>query len=42
MRLEEYDYAGAMTLAVVLLAFSFVLLAVINLIEQWASKFTKG
>lgn len=42
MRLEEYNYAGAMTMAVVLLAFSFVLLAVINLIEQWASKFTKG
>jgi sulfate transport system permease protein len=42
MRLEEYNYAGAITMAVVLLAFSFVLLAVINLIEQWASKFTKG
>ena len=39
MRLEEYDYAGAMTLAVVLLAFSFVMLAVINVIEQWANKF---
>lgn len=39
MRLEEFDYAGAMTLAVVLLAFSFALLAVINLLEQWASKF---
>ena len=42
MRLEEYNYAGAMTMAVVLLAFSFVLLAVINVIEQWASKFAKG
>jgi len=41
MRLEEYDYAGAMTLAVVLLVFSFALLAVINLLEQWASKFAK-
>lgn len=41
MRLEEYDYAGAMTLAVVLLIFSFALLAVINLIEQWANKFAK-
>jgi sulfate transport system permease protein len=39
MRLEEFDYAGAMTLAVVLLVFSFALLAVINLLEQWASKF---
>ncbi len=42
MRLEQYDYAGAMTMAVVLLVFSFVLLVVINLIEQWASKFVKG
>ena len=42
MRLEQFDYAGAMSLAVVLLIFSFVLLVVINLIEQWASKFVKG
>ncbi len=39
MRLEEYDYAGAITLAVVLLAVSFGLLAVINLLEQWAGRF---
>jgi sulfate transport system permease protein len=42
MRLEQFDYAGAMGMAVVLLVFSFVLLVVINLIEQWASKFVKG
>jgi len=41
MRLEEYDYAGAITLAVVLLAFSFVLLGGINMLEQWASKFQR-
>ena len=41
IRLEEYDYAGAMALAVVLLAFSFALLAVINVLEQWASRFAK-
>lgn len=41
MRLEQFDYAGAMSLAVVLLVFSFALLVVINLIEQWASKFAK-
>ena len=41
MRLEEYDYAGAMTMAVVLLVFSFAMLAVINIIEQWANKFAK-
>lgn len=39
MRLEEYDYPGAIALAVVLLAFSFVLLAVINMVEQWANRF---
>ena len=42
MRLEEYDYAGAIALAVVLLIFAFVLLAVINVLEQWANKFAKG
>ena len=39
MRLEEYDYAGAVALAVVLLVFSVLLLGAINLLEQWASKF---
>jgi sulfate transport system permease protein len=42
MRLEEYDYAGAIALSVVLLVFSFLLLALINVLEQWASKFVKG
>jgi sulfate/thiosulfate transport system permease protein len=41
IRLEEYDYPGAITLAVVLLIISFVLLAVINLLEQWANRFTR-
>jgi len=40
MRLEEYDYTGAIALAVVLLIFSFLLLGAINLLEQWASKFS--
>src|SRR6266403_1898241 len=39
MRLEEYDYAGAISLAVVLLVFSFLLLGAINLLEQWSSRF---
>jgi sulfate transport system permease protein len=39
IRLDEYDYSGAIALAVVLLVFSFVLLAAINLLEQWASRF---
>lgn len=34
-RLEEYDYTGAIALAVVLLVFSFLLLGAINLLEQW-------
>jgi len=42
IRLEEFDVPGALALAVVLLLFSFVLLAVVNLLEQWASKFVKG
>jgi len=39
MRLEEYDYAGAIALAVVLLVFSFLLLGAINILEQWSSRF---
>ena len=39
IRLEEYDYTGAIALAVVLLVFSFLLLGVINLLEHWASRF---
>jgi sulfate/thiosulfate transport system permease protein len=39
IRLEEYDYTGAMALAVVLLVFSFLLLGAINLLEQWSSRF---
>jgi sulfate transport system permease protein len=39
MRLEEYNYAGAIALAVVLLVFSFLLLATINVLEQWAKRF---
>jgi sulfate transport system permease protein len=39
IRLEEYDYTGAMALAVVLLVVSFALLITINLLERWASRF---
>ena len=41
MRLEEYNYGGAIALAVVLLACSFILLGAINLLEQWSSRFLK-
>jgi sulfate/thiosulfate transport system permease protein len=40
-RLEQFDVAGAIAMAVVLLVFSFVLLALINLLEQWAGKFLR-
>jgi sulfate/thiosulfate transport system permease protein len=41
MRLEEYDYSGAMALAVVLLVISFCLLALINWLEAWTSRFNE-
>ena len=37
MRLEEYDYAGATAIAVVMLMASFALLLAINLL-QWRSR----
>src|ERR1022692_389151 len=37
--LEEYNYTGAIALAVVLLVSSFVLVGAINLIGQWANRF---
>ena len=37
-RLEGYDYHGATALAVVLLVISFVILAAINYLENWASR----
>jgi sulfate transport system permease protein len=39
IKLEEYDYAGAMALAVVLLAVSFLLLITINKLEHWAGRY---
>jgi sulfate/thiosulfate transport system permease protein len=39
MRLDEYNYGGAATLAVVLLCISFGMLIVINVLERWASRY---
>src|SRR6266545_1213779 len=39
MRLEEYDYTGAVALAVVLMVISFVMLYVINWLENWSSRY---
>jgi sulfate transport system permease protein len=37
-KLEQYDYAGATAVAVVMLVFSFVLLLVINALQAWQRK----
>mgnify|MGYP000084176624 FL=1 len=34
-KLEEYDYAGATTIAVVMLVFSFIALFLINILQAW-------
>ena len=38
IKLEQYDYAGATAVAVVMLFFSFVLLLVINALQAWQRK----
>jgi sulfate/thiosulfate transport system permease protein len=40
IELEQYDYAGAATVAVVMLGASFAMLFVINAIQAWARKFS--
>lgn len=40
-RLEEYDFPGAMAIAVVMLVISFFLLITVNLLERWASRFQR-
>jgi sulfate/thiosulfate transport system permease protein len=37
-KLEQYDYAGATAIAVVMLVVSFVLLLAINLLQAWTRK----
>jgi sulfate transport system permease protein len=37
-KLEQYDYAGATAIAVVMLVVSFVLLLIINLLQAWARR----
>lgn len=37
-RLEQYDYAGATAIATVMLAFSFLILLTINLIQWWSRR----
>jgi sulfate transport system permease protein len=37
-KLEQYDYAGATAIAVVMLLASFVLLLAINLLQRWQAR----
>ncbi len=38
IKLEQYDYAGAAAIAVVMLGFSFLMLLVLNLLQRWARR----
>ncbi|MER9714186.1 ABC transporter permease subunit, partial [Mesorhizobium sp. M0174] len=38
IRLEEYNYAAATAIAAIMLALSFVMLLVINLVQTWSRK----
>jgi sulfate transport system permease protein len=41
MRLDEYNYNGAIAVALVLMVLSFILLLVLNGLQGWASKFQR-
>ena len=41
-KLEQYDYAGATAIAVVMLVASFVLLLLINLLQKWSQQRARG
>lgn len=41
-RLEQYDYAGATAIAVVMLSVSFMMLLTINLLQAWVRKRGRG
>jgi sulfate transport system permease protein len=38
IKLEQYDYAGAAAIAVVMLAISFLMLLALNLLQRWARR----
>jgi sulfate transport system permease protein len=38
IKLEQFDYAGAAAIGVVMLAASFVMLLVINLAQRWSRR----
>jgi sulfate transport system permease protein len=37
-KLEQYDYAGATTVAAVMLIVSFILLLIINALQAWTAR----
>jgi sulfate transport system permease protein len=41
-KLEQFDYAGAAALGVVMLLFSFVLLVAVALLQRWSSRWTES
>ena len=41
-RLDQYDYTGAIAVAVVLMIFSFILLFTLNWVQGWAEKFQQA
>ncbi len=40
IQLEQYEYAAAASIAVVMLAVSFLMLLVINAIQAWARRYS--
>jgi sulfate transport system permease protein len=41
MRLDQFDYTGAISVALVLLIFSFALLLTLNTLQGWAARFNQ-
>jgi len=41
-KLEQYDYAGATAIAVVMLVASFMLLLLVNLLQKWSLQKIRG
>jgi len=42
VKLEQYDYAGATSVAVAMLVISFLLLLLINLLQWWSGRRLAG
>jgi sulfate transport system permease protein len=41
-KLEQYDYAGATAIAVVMLVASFLILLAINLLQWWSRRYAES